>query len=103
MKLKHQRKRKYSAKLKTPLISCFNEWRSFQSHNILYPAITVFHHDSESEVEVTCEDPRCHKRNIHYEALLEQMLFVVDQSGDCDQYIKVTAAPKLTIVFKHKS
>merc|ERR1739838_525391 len=51
-------------------------------------AVTVFHHDSENEVEVTCDPPSCHKRNLHFENSLEQMLLVVQQAEQCEQYIK---------------
>lgn len=50
--------------------------------------VTVFHHDSENEVEVTCEDRKCHKRNIAYRAELDQLVLVIDNSEECQQYFK---------------
>ena len=53
------------------------------------PVITVLHHDSENEIEVDCEAYRCHKRLITYQAELEQLVLVIDNSEECQQYFKV--------------
>ena len=58
--------------------------------NCLRLVVTTIHHDSESETEVTnCNPQRCYQHALTYKVELSDIVTIIDQSEECEQYIKV--------------
>ncbi|XP_028393207.1 neurexin-4-like [Dendronephthya gigantea] len=51
--------------------------------------VTEIGHDSELKTHVDgCEDPGCYKRTIKYTISMEQIVAIINQSENCEQFIK---------------
>jgi len=51
--------------------------------------VTEIHHDSESETEVSnCDPKRCYQHALTYQTELSDIVTIIDQSEECEQYIK---------------
>ncbi len=51
--------------------------------------VTVIGHDSESRTLVKgCESAGCYKRKIKYDISMEQIVAIMKQSKNCEQFIK---------------
>ena len=51
---------------------------------------TLISHDNEDAADVGhCKDPGCYSRSIKYNATMKQMMTLIQQSVECQQFIQV--------------
>ncbi|XP_028393220.1 neurexin-4-like [Dendronephthya gigantea] len=56
--------------------------------------VTEIGHDSESRTLVTgCSPPGCYKRKIQYDVSMEQIVAIINQSKNCEQFVKYECHP----------